>query len=243
MRRTDTPVLEMHGVSMVHRTAVVETHALRDVDLRIDEGEFVSVLGPSGSGKSSLLSVAGLLEAPTSGLFGFCGDDVRGLGDAARGALRCRAIGFVFQGFHLIPDIDIHNNVELPLRLQGIGTAERRRRTREALGRVGLEGRAHHFPAQLSGGQQQRAAIARAIVGRPRLVLADEPTGNLDSRMAEGVMDLLAELNASGSTVLVVTHDSAVAARTGRSLRMLDGTLVELHGAADAGLRRAGWGR
>jgi putative ABC transport system ATP-binding protein len=221
----------MHGISMVHRTELVETHALRDVHLHVDEGEFVSILGPSGSGKSTLLSVAGLLEPPTSGQYRFCGENVLGLGDAACCALRSRAIGFVFQGFHLVPDIDIHNNVELPLRLQGVGKKERMRRAREALARVGLEGRAGHFPAQLSGGQQQRAAIARAIVGRPRLLLADEPTGNLDSRMAEGIMDLLASLNAAGSTVMVVTHDIAVAARTERRLHMVDGMLAEFTSA------------
>ena len=242
MQGTATPVLEMRGISMIHRAGLVETLALRNVDLRVDEGEFVSILGPSGSGKSSLLAVAGLLEPATSGHYRFCGEDARSLRDAARSALRCRSIGFVFQGFHLIPDIDVHNNVELPLRLRGVGAKERRRRTREALARVGLEGRAHHFPAQLSGGQQQRAAIARAIVGRPRLVLADEPTGNLDSRMAEGVMDLLAGLNASGSTVLVVTHDVAVAARTDRRLHMVDGALTELGGCSASPLR-AGWSR
>lgn len=242
MQGTARPVLEMHGISMIHRAGLVETHALRDVDLRVDEGEFVSILGPSGSGKSSLLAVAGLLEMPTGGRYRFCGEDVSGLGDGACSALRGRSIGFVFQGFHLIPDIDIHNNVELPLRLRGAGVKERRRRTREALSRVGLEGRAHHFPAQLSGGQQQRAAIARAIVGRPRLVLADEPTGNLDSRMAEGVMDLLAGLNAAGSTVLVVTHDVVVAARTERRLHMVDGALAEFDGGAASPLH-AGWNR
>jgi putative ABC transport system ATP-binding protein len=242
MQGTAKPVLEMHGISMIHRAGLVETHALRDVELRVDEGEFVSILGPSGSGKSSLLGVAGLLEPPTSGQYRFCGEDVSALGDRACSALRCRSIGFVFQGFHLVPDIDIHNNVELPLRLRGVGAKERRRRAREALVRVGLEGRARHFPAQLSGGQQQRAAIARAIVGRPRLVLADEPTGNLDSRMAEGVMDLLAGLNASGSTVLVVTHDVVVAARTERRLHMVDGALAEFEGNGAVPLR-AGWSR
>ena len=242
MQGTAKPVLEMHGISMIHRAGLVETHALRDVDLRVDEGEFVSILGPSGSGKSSLLAVAGLLEPPTSGQYRFCGEDVSGFGDGACSALRCRSIGFVFQGFHLVPDIDIHNNVELPLRLRGVGGKERRRRTREALARVGLEARAHHFPAQLSGGQQQRAAIARAIVGRPRLILADEPTGNLDSRMAEGVMDLLAGLNASGSTVLVVTHDVVVAARTERRLHMVAGALSEFEGSGPVPLR-AGWSR
>jgi putative ABC transport system ATP-binding protein len=242
MQGTAKPVLEMHGISMIHRAGLVETHALRDVQLRVDEGEFVSVLGPSGSGKSSLLAVAGLLEPPTGGRYRFCGEDVAGLGDRARSALRCRSIGFVFQGFHLVPDIDVQHNVELPLRLRGVARKERVRRAREALARVGLEGRARHFPAQLSGGQQQRAAIARAIVGRPRLVLADEPTGNLDSRMAEGVMDLLAGLNASGSTVLVVTHDVAVAARTERRLHMVDGALAEFGGGAASPLR-AGWNR
>lgn len=234
MQRTAIPVLDMHGISMVYRTGLVETHALRDVDLRIDEGEFVAVLGPSGSGKSSLLGIAGLLEAPAKGGYRFCGEDALGLDDGAASALRCRSIGFVFQGFHLIPDLDIHNNVDLPLRLRGIGAGERRRRVREALARVGLEARARHFPAQLSGGQQQRAAIARAIVGRPRLVLADEPTGNLDSRMGQGVMDLLAGLNAAGSTIVVVTHDVAVAARAHRLLHMIDGTLIEFPGTAGA---------
>lgn len=242
MQRTAVPVLDMHGISMIHRSGLVETHALRNVDLRIDEGEFVSILGPSGSGKTSLLTVAGLLEPPTRGQYRFCGGNVHGLGDRACSALRARAIGFVFQGFHLIPDIDIHNNVELPLRIRGVAAKERRRRAREALARVGLEGRARHFPAQLSGGQQQRAAIARALVGRPKLLIADEPTGNLDSRMAEGVMDLLAGLNASGSTILVATHDVAVAARTERRLHMVDGVLAEF-ARADVAALRAGWRR
>lgn len=242
MRRIATPVLDMHGISMIYRAGLVETHALVDVDLRVDEGEFVSILGPSGSGKSSLLGIAGLLEAPTRGQYRFCGDDALALGDRAASALRCCAIGFVFQGFHLVPDLDVHNNVELPLRLRGIGADERRRRTREALARVGLEGRAHHFPAQLSGGQQQRAAIARAIVGRPRLLLADEPTGNLDSRTAEGVMDLFAGLNAAGCTIVLVTHDVAVAARTHRLVHMVDGALTEFTGASSGPLR-AGWSR
>jgi len=226
MRKDAAPILEMRQVSMVYRNDVVETHALRRFDLTVREGEFVAITGPSGSGKTTFLSIAGLLETASSGEYRLDGQRVEALSDRQRSELRNQKIGFVFQSFNLIPELDLRNNVELPLRYRGMPAGERRRRAEHALGTVGLGLRVDHFPAQLSGGQQQRAAIARALVGEPRLLLADEPTGNLDSGMAQGILELLERLNDQGCTIAMVTHDPVVAARAGRRLRLLDGTVV-----------------
>lgn len=226
MRKDAAPILEMRQVSMVYRNDVVETHALRRFDLTVREGEFVAITGPSGSGKTTFLSIAGLLETASSGEYRLDGQRVETLSDRQRSELRNQKIGFVFQSFNLVPELDLRNNVELPLRYRGMPAGERRRRAEHALGMVGLGLRLDHFPAQLSGGQQQRAAIARALVGEPRLLLADEPTGNLDSGMAQGILELLERLNDQGCTIAMVTHDPVVAARAGRRLRLLDGAVV-----------------
>lgn len=227
MRKDATPILEMRQVSMVYRNELVETHALRQFDLTIRPGEFVAVTGPSGSGKTTFLSIAGLLETASCGEYLLDGQEVGGLSDRQRSELRNRKVGFIFQSFNLIPELDLRNNVELPLRYGGMPAAERRRRTDAALHMVGLGTRMEHFPSQLSGGQQQRAAIARALVGEPRILLADEPTGNLDSEMTQGILDILERLNEEGATVVMVTHDPVIAARASRRVRLLDGRLVD----------------
>ena len=226
MRKEATPILEMRGISMAYRTDLVETHALRGFDLVVKPGEFVAVTGPSGSGKTTFLSIAGLLETASAGSYLLDGQPVEALSDRQRSELRARSIGFVFQSFNLIPELDLRNNVELPLRYGGMPAAERRRRTDAALHMVGLGTRMEHFPSQLSGGQQQRAAIARAIVTEPSLLLADEPTGNLDSTMAQEILELLEQLNERGTTIVMVTHDPVLAARAGRRVRLLDGCVV-----------------
>jgi putative ABC transport system ATP-binding protein len=216
----------MRNISMVYRTDLVETHALRGFDLRVDRGEFVAVTGPSGAGKTTVMGIAGLLETPTSGQYLLDGTPVNTLPDHERSVLRSRKIGFVFQSFNLVPELDLRNNVELPLRYAGVPVKERKRKAESALGLVGLSARMNHFPAQLSGGQQQRAAIARAIAGEPSLLLADEPTGNLDSGMAQGILALLDQLNAHGTTIVMVTHDPILAVRASRRIRMLDGRII-----------------
>ncbi len=226
MRKEATPILEMRGISMAYRTDLVETHALRAFDLVVKPGEFVAVTGPSGSGKTTFLSIAGLLETASAGSYLLDGRPVEALSDRQRSELRARSIGFVFQSFNLIPELDLRNNVELPLRYGGMPAAERRRRTDAALHMVGLGTRMEHYPSQLSGGQQQRAAIARAIVTEPSLLLADEPTGNLDSAMAQEILELLERLNERGTTIVMVTHDPVLAARAGRRVRLLDGCVV-----------------
>ena len=226
MRKEATPILEMRGISMAYRTDLVETHALRGFDLVVKPGEFVAVTGPSGSGKTTFLSIAGLLETASAGSYLLDGQPVEALSDRQRSELRARSIGFVFQSFNLIPELDLRNNVELPLRYGGMPAAERRRRTDAALHMVGLGTRMEHYPSQLSGGQQQRAAIARAIVTEPSLLLADEPTGNLDSTMAQEILELLERLNERGTTIVMVTHDPVLAARAGRRVRLLDGCVV-----------------
>lgn len=222
-------MLHMHGVTKVYRTELVETHALRALDLQVNEGEFVAVTGPSGSGKTTFLNIAGLLEDFTGGTYLLDGEDVSRLGDDARSRLRNHKIGFIFQSFNLIPDLNLFDNVDVPLRYRGIGGAERRKRIEEALSRVGLGSRMRHYPAELSGGQQQRAAIARALAGQPRLLLADEPTGNLDSQMARSVMELLEEINGQGTTIVMVTHDPELAARAQRNVHIVDGMVSDLH--------------
>ncbi|MFC4729031.1 ABC transporter ATP-binding protein [Coralloluteibacterium thermophilus] len=222
-------MLQMQAVTKVYRTELVETHALRELDLHVREGEFVAVTGPSGAGKTTFLNIAGLLEDFTSGSYLLDGIEVRGLDDDARSKLRNQKIGFIFQGFNLIPDLNLFDNVDVPLRYRGFDAAERRRRIEQALAQVGLGSRMKHYPAELSGGQQQRVAIARALAGSPRLLLADEPTGNLDSHMAREVMELLERLNADGATIVMVTHDPELAARAQRNVHIVDGQASDLH--------------
>jgi putative ABC transport system ATP-binding protein len=213
----------MQNVTKIYRTNVVETRALREVTLAVDAGEFVAVTGPSGSGKTTFLNVAGLLEPFDSGTYHLDGADVSRLSDRERSRLRNVKIGFVFQSFNLIPDLDIYDNVDVPLRYRGLRAAERDQRIGTALELVGLAARAKHLPSQLSGGQQQRAAIARAIAAEPAFLLADEPTGNLDSEMATQVMDLLDQINKMGTTIIMVTHDPDLARRAHRSVHVIDG--------------------
>jgi putative ABC transport system ATP-binding protein len=221
-------MLKMTHLSKTYRTEVVETYALRDFSIHVREGEFVAVTGPSGSGKTTFLTIAGLLEDFSGGEYELDGSLVRGLSDNQRSRLRNEKIGFIFQAFNLIPDLNVADNIEVPLRYRALSGAERRGRVQESLQRVGLATRAKHYPAELSGGQQQRVAIARALAGKPRLVLADEPTGNLDSQMARGVMDLLAKLHHDGVTIVMVTHDPALAARAQREVHIVDGQWVDL---------------
>jgi putative ABC transport system ATP-binding protein len=216
-------ILQMNNVSKIYRTETVETHALSGMNLSVEAGEFVAVTGPSGSGKTTFLAIAGLLENCSSGEYRLDGEEVGRLSDAQRSKIRNEKIGFVFQAFGLIPDLNVLDNIELPLHYRKMSGAERQRRAQDALARVGLSSRASHLPSQLSGGQQQRVAIARALAGSPSLLLADEPTGNLDSSMANGVLDLLGELHAGGSTIVMVTHDLQLAARAQRTVRVLDG--------------------
>jgi putative ABC transport system ATP-binding protein len=221
------PIVALSGVQKVYRTDRMETVALQAIDLTIDRGEFVSIMGPSGCGKSTLLNVLGLIDRPTEGDVSFGGREVTRLGDAELAPIRNRELGFVFQSFHLIPDLRVIDNVELPLLYRKGAWRERRTLAREALAIVGLENRVDHFPTELSGGQQQRVAVARAIVGKPSLLLADEPTGNLDSQMSEEIMTLLERLNTKqGMTIVMVTHDQAKADRTQRIFRLFDGQLI-----------------
>jgi putative ABC transport system ATP-binding protein len=221
-------MLKMTGLSKVYRTELVETYALRDFNIEVREGEFVAVTGPSGSGKTTFLTIAGLLEAFTAGSYRIDGIEAAELGDDARSRIRNEKIGFIFQAFNLIPDLNVADNVEVPLRYRGMRADERRRRVREALERVGLGARARHYPAELSGGQQQRVAIARALAGGPRLLLADEPTGNLDTQMARSVMELLETLHRDGATIVMVTHDPQLAARAQRNVHVIDGRVLDV---------------
>ncbi|MDX5516761.1 MULTISPECIES: ABC transporter ATP-binding protein [Stenotrophomonas] len=220
-------MLRMQGLSKVFQVEQVRTHALREVDLHVGEGEFLAVTGPSGSGKSTLLNIAGLLEGVTTGTYTLDGRDVSTLSDGNRSRIRNEKVGFIFQGFNLIPDLTLYDNVDVPLRYRGLGVKERTERIIRVLQRVGLGSRMHHFPRALSGGQQQRAAIARALAGRPRLLLADEPTGNLDAEMAGTVMELLQEINAGGATIIMVTHDPDLALKATRNVHFVDGTLSD----------------
>jgi putative ABC transport system ATP-binding protein len=219
-------MIHLRGVSKVYRTDRVETLALDNVNLSVAAGELVSVMGPSGCGKSTLLHLIGLLDEPSEGTVALDGAPVRTYRDRKLARLRNEKIGFIFQQFHLIPDLSVADNVEIPLLYRSLSGRERRRLALEALDRVGLSSRVHHFPTQLSGGQQQRVAIARAIVGRPRVLLADEPTGNLDSHMGDEVMELIEELHGDGVTVVMVTHDPRLAERTARTVRLFDGRQV-----------------
>lgn len=219
-------MLSMTNVARIYRTDLVQTYALRDLTLTVAEGDFMAVVGPSGSGKTTFLNVAGLLETYDEGNFLLDGEDVATLNDNQRSKLRNEKIGFIFQGFNLIPDLNVFDNVDVPLRYRGFNAPERKERIETQLARVGLAGRAKHLPAQLSGGQQQRVAIARALVGEPRFLLADEPSGNLDSQTANGVMDLLQELHGSGTTIIMVTHDHDLAARAQSIVHLQDGRVV-----------------
>ena len=219
-------MLTMNRLFKVYRTETIETHALRDFSIEVQPREFVAVTGPSGSGKTTFLTVAGLLEEYTSGEFVLDGVQVRTLNDRQRSQLRNEKIGFVFQAFNLIPDLTVGANVELPLRYRSMSRVERRKRVGDALARVGLSARPNHFPSELSGGQQQRVAIARALAGSPRLLFADEPTGNLDTQMALSVIELLEDLHRGGATIVMVTHDPDLAARAQREVRMVDGQIV-----------------
>ena len=220
-------MLQMKNVSKIYRTDTVETHALREFSLIVDEGEFVSVTGPSGSGKTTFLNIAGLLEELTGGTYELDGHDISSLNDKQRSRVRNEKIGFIFQSFNLIPELNVFDNVDVPLRYRGFNAAERKKRIIDSLERVGLASRLQHLPAQLSGGQQQRVAIARALAGEPRFLLADEPTGNLDSQMADSVLDLLAEINEAGTTIIMVTHELALADRAKRNIFVLDGSVSD----------------
>ena len=230
-------MLQMTEVSKIYRTDTVETHALREFSLTVDEGEFVSVTGPSGSGKTTFLNIAGLLEELTGGRYELDGRDISSLNDTERSRVRNQKIGFIFQSFNLIPELNIFDNVDVPLRYRGFKAPDRKRRIEESLEMVGLASRLQHHPAQLSGGQQQRVAIARALAGEPRFLLADEPTGNLDSHMADSVMDLLAEINGNGTTIIMVTHELALAKRARRNIFVRDGRVSD--GAPDLHLAKA----
>jgi putative ABC transport system ATP-binding protein len=221
-------MLKMKDVSKIYRADLIETYALRNFSLEVSAGEFIAVTGPSGSGKTTFLNVAGLLESFDSGTYELDGTDVRALSDDQRSRLRNERIGFIFQSFNLIPDLNVHDNVEVPLRYRRLSAADRRERIGSALELVGLAARSRHMPAQLSGGQQQRVAIARAIAGDPAFLLADEPTGNLDSLMARQVMDLLEQINDMGTTIVLVTHDPELARRAQRNVHLVDGQISEL---------------
>jgi putative ABC transport system ATP-binding protein len=221
-------MLKMQNVGKVYRTDLIETHALRDFSLEVTAGEFVAVTGPSGSGKTTFLNVAGLLETFETGEYVLDGSNVSKLSDDARSRLRNEKIGFIFQSFNLIPDLDIYDNVDVPLRYRRLQAADRHERITSALELVGLASRVKHMPSQLSGGQQQRVAIARAIAGDPAFLLADEPTGNLDSLMARQVMDLLEQINEMGTTIVLVTHDPELARRAHRNVHVVDGQISEL---------------
>jgi putative ABC transport system ATP-binding protein len=234
-------MIEMQNVSKIFRTESIETHALRRFELRVEPGEFLAVTGPSGSGKTTFLNVAGLLEEFTSGRYLLDGEDVSRLTDNQRSHIRNEKLGFIFQSFNLIPDLDLYDNVDVPLRYRRMSASERRRRITTALETVGLASRMRHVPAQLSGGQQQRAAIARALAGDPRVILADEPTGNLDTLMSRQIMDLLEEINVRGTTVIMVTHNPELAARAGRHVEIIDGEIATAgHAGSRATPGRAG---
>ena len=223
-------MLKMTHLQKIYRTHLIETHALRDFSIHVREGEFVAVTGPSGSGKTTFLNIAGLLEEFTSGEFMLDGVDVKGLDDNGRSKLRNEKLGFIFQGFNLIPDLNLFDNVDVPLRYRGFNSAERKKRIDESLARVGLASRMKHYPSELSGGQQQRVAIARALAGSPKVLLADEPTGNLDSLMARGVLELMEEINKQGTTIVMVTHDPELAARAHRNVHVIDGQVTDFDG-------------
>ena len=221
-------MLSMSDITKIFRTELVETHALRGFNLEVAEGDFVSISGPSGSGKTTFLNIAGLLETFESGTYEMDGQDVSKLNDRERSHLRNEKIGFIFQSFNLIPDLNLFDNVDVPLRYRGFNGKERKKRIDNALELVGLSTRMKHLPSQLSGGQQQRVAIARALAGEPRFLLADEPTGNLDSEMAGQVLDLITDINRSGTTILMVTHEHDLASRAQRQVHIVDGRVTDV---------------
>src|SRR5512135_1783252 len=225
------PLIRLQGIKKIFYTDEVETHALSDVHLEIGQGEYIAIAGPSGCGKTTLLSILGLLDTPSEGEYVLDGRPVAGLDAAERARVRNRQIGFIFQAFNLIGDLTVYENVELPLTYRGMSANERKERVHAALERVGMAHRVRHFPAQLSGGQQQRVAVARAVAGDPAILLADEPTGNLDSSNGESVMELLRELHRGGATICIVTHDPRYAAPADRTIELFDGRVVEEHGA------------
>jgi putative ABC transport system ATP-binding protein len=226
MRQITDPLIRLDGVSKVFLTDEVETHALAGVHLQVGRGEYIAVAGPSGCGKTTLLSLLGLLDSPSEGTYFLDGEDVSNLNATARARVRNRQIGFIFQAFNLIGDLTVYENVELPLTYRAMSAGERKQRVQESLERVGMSHRMKHYPAQLSGGQQQRVAVARAIGGKPAILLADEPTGNLDSKNGEAVMDLLKELHNDGATICMVTHDPRYARHAQRSVHLFDGQVV-----------------
>jgi len=224
-------MLHMKDLTKVYRTHMIETHALRGFDIDVKKGEFVTVTGPSGSGKTTFLNIAGLLEEFDGGEYTLDGVTVKGLSDDKRSRVRNEKLGFIFQGFNLIPDLNLFDNVDVPLRYRGFTAAERRERIEQSLAEVGLASRQNHYPAELSGGQQQRVAIARALAGSPAVLLADEPTGNLDSQMARSVMELLEQINIKGTTIIMVTHDPELAMRAQRNVHIIDGRASDLQRA------------
>jgi len=220
-------LIHLEGIKKVFYTDEVETHALADIHLEVKEGEYVAIAGPSGCGKTTLLSILGLLDSPSDGQYMLAGESVANLTASDRARIRNKQIGFIFQAFNLIGDLTVFENVELPLTYRGMPSAERKKRVQDALERVGMAHRMKHYPSQLSGGQQQRVAVARAVAGDPVILLADEPTGNLDSKNGEAVMSLLQELHRGGATICMVTHDSRYAAHADRSVHLFDGRVVD----------------
>jgi len=227
MNESAQPLLRLDGVKKVFYTEEVETHALAGIHMEIKKGEYISIAGPSGCGKSTLLSILGLLDSPSDGTYNLAGKPVSDLPLSERARVRNREVGFIFQSFNLIGDLNVFENVELPLTYRGMKAAERKTRVMAALERVGMAHRAKHLPSQLSGGQQQRVAVARAVAGDPLILLADEPTGNLDSAHGEAVMELLVELNRAGATICMVTHDPRYAAYARRTVQLFDGRVLE----------------
>jgi putative ABC transport system ATP-binding protein len=234
MNTSAQPLIQLEGVTKVFFTDEVETHALAGIHLEIQSGEYIAIAGPSGCGKSTLLSILGLLDSPTEGRYILNGKEVATLPLSERARVRNREIGFIFQSFNLIGDLNVYENVELPLTYRGMKSAERKERVMQALEKVGMAHRAKHLPSQLSGGQQQRVAVARAVAGSPSILLADEPTGNLDSKNGEAVMELLRELHREGATICMVTHDPRYARHADRSIHLFDGRVLEEDGSKRA---------